>query len=130
MSRGRFTHHSSLITHHYELNRYCRPRATAPELRRIALTERMHQLIIEVIELGRNYGRDSFFVHLAAAVDVVLQALVEVIAATTLGDLRFVVKLDLRNQEPGKAAGVVVCPHFGFIRPAWGGRARRRLSLA
>src|SRR3954466_13125349 len=76
------------------------------ELRRLALRERADELVVEVVELLGDGRGDAFVVHLAAAVDVVLEPLVEVEVLPALGDGLFVVELDLGDEEPSEAARV------------------------
>src|SRR5712691_3132737 len=66
----------------------------------VAVGENANELVVEVVRRLANVFRNSFVVHLSAAVDVFLQPFVKVLVLPSLLDLSFVVQLDLRDQQP------------------------------
>jgi len=52
---------------------------------------------VEVIVASGYFSLDAFVIHLARAVDVFTQPVIEIVLGTTFGYLLFVVKFDLRN---------------------------------
>src|SRR5687767_9612702 len=73
-----------------------------------ASSEEAHQLVIEIVRRFTDALGYAFVVHLTASIDVLFQPLVDVFVASSLVDLRFVVKLDLGNQKPREASRLVM----------------------
>src|SRR5437763_878790 len=69
------------------------------QLVRVAFGQCLHQLVVKVIEPRGDGGRDALVVDLTAAINLVLQPVVQVEAAAAFVDLRRVVELDLGNQQ-------------------------------
>src|SRR5215213_6114020 len=63
---------------------------------------------MEVVEARGDGWGDALVVHLARAVYVLTQPLVDVAFEAALADFLLVVELDLRNEQAGEAARVVV----------------------
>src|SRR5437016_5481211 len=66
----------------------------------VAVREDAHELVVKVVRRLPDVLTDALVVHLAAAVDVFLQPLVEILVLAALIDLRLVVELDLGDEEP------------------------------
>ena len=67
-----------------------------------------HQLVLEVVARVAHRPGNAVVVHLAAALDVLLEPLVDVPGLAPLGDLRLVVELDLAHHQAREALGVLV----------------------
>src|SRR3954451_24377339 len=80
----------------------------------VAAREDVHHLLLEVVDLVAHAWVDALLVHLARAVDVVLQARVDVELAAALLALLFVVELDLGDQQSGEAPRLLV-QRRGFL---------------
>ena len=78
----------------------------------VTFGQRVNQFIVKVIILRGHRGWHALLVHLAAAINVFFQALIQIVAAASVGDFGFVVKLDLRNEQPGETARVIVRSDF------------------
>src|SRR6185436_4156143 len=74
----------------------------------VAAGEDVHHLLLEVIHLVAHLGVDAFLVHLPRAVDVFLQARVDVALPAPLLDLLLVVELDLGDQQARQPARLLV----------------------
>jgi len=92
-----------------------------PERFDVASREDAHQLLLEVVARCPNLCIHAVFVHLARAIDVLAQPLVQVEIATAQLDLVLVVELDLAHQETRQPASLVLL-HVGRS-----GRRRTRL---
>ena len=82
-----------------------------------------HQLVVEVVARLAHGGGHAVVVHLPAALDVLLEPLVDVLRLAALRDLRLVVELDLAHHEPREALRVVV--RLLVLRATIGARRRR-----
>src|SRR5215207_2767132 len=78
------------------------------ELVAVALGEHVDEFVVEVVVAARNLRPDALVVHLARAVDVFAQALVEVGGVAPLAHLHLVVELDLGDEQAREAARLVV----------------------
>src|SRR5215211_389339 len=114
------THHSSLIT--FLLRR--RARIVAAEFRRVALGERVDDLVMKVVVARRHGLGDALVVHLARAVYVLAQSVIDVAFETALPHLLLVVEFDLRDQQASEAARVVVLLSL-FVAADFDGQIRR-----
>src|SRR5215204_6460725 len=74
----------------------------------VALGEHVDELVVEVVVAARHLGADALVVHLARAVDVLAQALVEVGGVAPLAHLLLVVELNLGDEQAREAARLVV----------------------
>ena len=81
---------------------------------RIAFGESVHQLLMEVIMTGGDRWRYPLVIHLPRTIDVFAQAIIDVALAAAFLNLRFVVELDLRNEQASEAPRVVVQTAFFF----------------
>src|SRR5262245_38841975 len=79
-----------------------------PQRTGVAAGEDVDHLLLEVIHLVAHLGVDALLVHLPRAVDVLLQARVDVALAAALLDLLLVVELDLGDEEAGEAPRLLV----------------------
>src|SRR5262249_40941812 len=113
------------------LSRRIRLRRVRPELARVALGELSDDLVVEIVEVLAHLFGDALREDLGAAVDVLLETRVEIGLLAALLDSGLVVKLDLRDEEPRQATGVLV-PLVGLFelrrrrRGAGDGRPGRR----
>src|SRR5829696_2195761 len=78
------------------------------ELVAVALGEHVDEFVVEVVVAARHFGADALVIHLARAVDVLAQALVEVGGVAPLAHLHLVVELDLGDEQAREAARLVV----------------------
>src|SRR5215207_2322567 len=78
------------------------------ELVAVALGEHVDEFVVEVVVAARHFGADALVVHLARAVDVLAQALVEVGGVAPLAHLHLVVELNLGDEQAREAARLVV----------------------
>lgn len=91
-------------------------RQLQPERFCAAVREDAHELVVKVIRDFAHIIGNALVVHLAAAIDVFLQPLVQIIVAPTLIDLCFVVELDFRNEQTREATRFVVLLRvFGLV---------------
>src|ERR1043166_9700450 len=63
---------------------------------------------MEVVVAVRDFGPDALVIHLARAVYVFAQAVVEVSGVAPVANLLLVVELDLADKEAGEAPRLVV----------------------
>ncbi len=91
-----------------------RPRAILTEFCRIALCQRLHQLVVKVIKTRGDRGRHALIIHLATAIDLVLESIVEIEIAAPVVYFRRVVELDLRDQQTGEPPRVIMRALFSF----------------
>src|SRR5262249_39737153 len=80
--------------------------------------------VVEVIRLLPHVVRNALVVHLAAAVDVLLQPLVEILVLAPLLNLPLVVQLDLGDEQACESPRLVV------LFPLLGCRAAKRRAAA
>ena len=75
-----------------------------PEHVGVAIGEDPDQFVLEVVLIRADLGGDPLVEHLAAAVDVLPQTVVDVFGLAAALDLLLVVELDLGYQQAGEAA--------------------------
>ena len=68
---------------------------------------------------GGHRRRHTFVIHLAGPVDVFTQTIVEVAVAPAFFNLRFVIKLDFRNEQTSKATRIVMQAALFFADFDW-----------
>src|SRR3712207_4210256 len=78
------------------------------ELGAVALREHVDEFVVEVVVAARDLRADALVIHLARAVDVFAQAVVEVRGVAPLAHLLLVVELDLGDEQAREAARLVV----------------------
>src|SRR5439155_8173047 len=92
------------------------------ERARVSAGEDPHELVVEVVGRLAHGSGHAVRVHLPAALDVLLEPLVDVLLPPSLVHLGLVVELDLAHHEAREALGVLV----GFLLFGGKGGARRR----
>ena len=63
---------------------------------------------MKIIEFRSDLRRHALVVHIARAVDWFPKPIVKILRLAAIRHLLFVVKLDLRNEKPCKAASIIV----------------------
>ena len=81
------------------------------EQRRIAVGERPHELVVEIVGVLAYVARHALLVHHARVRDFTAEPRDEVAIAAPIDDVRFVVELDLADEQLRVALGR--CMLFG-----------------
>src|SRR5204863_2223193 len=100
-------------------DRDCGAGITHSQLGRVALSQGVYQLLMEVVVTGGHRRRYALVVHLPRAINVLAQAFVNVSLTATFLNFRFVVELDLRNKQASEAPRIVVQASFFFTDFDW-----------
>src|SRR5450755_75030 len=66
---------------------------------RAAVGQDSHQLFVEEVRVGAHVFGNSLVVHLAAAVDVLFEAIVEIAVGAPVENGLLVIELDLRDEQ-------------------------------
>ena len=74
----------------------------------VALGKGVDQFAVEVVVTSRDFRFHALVIHLARAVDVLTQAIVQVVFRAAFSNLLLVVQLDLGYQQPRKPPRVIV----------------------
>src|SRR5688572_31572620 len=96
-------------------------RPLSPHRLGVAARQDADQRLVEVVGGVADALVDPLLVHLAGAIDVLSQPLVEVAAAPAVFHLLLVVELDLADQQPREPARLLVQP---LVAPRGGAPAR------
>src|SRR5436305_12230593 len=78
------------------------------ELCGVALGEHVDEFVVEVVVAARHFRSHTLVVHLARAVYVVAQTLVDVCGVATVANLLLVVEFYLADEQPREAPSLVV----------------------
>ena len=84
------------------------PGITFPEFCRIAFSQGVHQLLMKIVVPGSDRRGHSFFIHLARAIDVISQPIINITAAAAFFYFKLIIEFDFRNQQTSKSSGIVV----------------------